>query len=72
MLDAAVAATADRPLERRRKLSQAALAVVNQKVRRAYSPIVIAGVVRGADFALLSMWCLSAAFTGNTSPPSSA
>jgi len=55
MLDAAVAATADRPLERRRKLSQAALAVVDQKVRRAYSPIVIAGVVRGADFALLSV-----------------
>ena len=48
MLDAAataaMTATADRPpIERRRRLSPAALAVTNQKVRRAYSPIVIAG-----------------------------
>ena len=60
MLDAAAAAavtaTADRPpIERRRRLSQAALAVANQKVRRAYSPIVIAGAVRVADFVLLSL-----------------
>jgi Undecaprenyl-phosphate glucose phosphotransferase len=60
MLDAAaaaaVAATADRPpVERRRRLSQAALAVTNQKVQRAYSPIVIAGAVRVADFVLLSL-----------------
>src|ERR1700753_2789744 len=59
MLDAAVsttaAATADRPpLAGRRRLSQAALAVTNQKVRPAYSPVVIAGAVRIADFALLS------------------
>src|ERR1700704_3076441 len=59
MLDAAAAvaatATADRPpIERRRRLSQAALAVANQKVRRAYSPIVIAGAVRVVDFALVS------------------
>jgi len=45
MLDAAAsAATANHPpIERRRRLSQAALAVANQKVQRAYSPIVIAG-----------------------------
>ena len=44
-------ATADRPpVERRRRLSPAALAVTNQKVHRAYSPIVIAGGVRLADF----------------------
>src|SRR3984885_15861412 len=60
MLDAAAAtaasASADRPpIERRRRLSQAALAVTNEKVRRAYSPVVIAGVVRLADFALLSL-----------------
>src|ERR1700694_572300 len=60
MLEAAAAAvvtaTADRPpIERRRRLSQAALAVTNQKVRRAYSPIVIAGAVRVADFLLLSL-----------------
>ena len=61
MLDAAAvaavaAATGDRPqVERRRRLSQAALAVTNQKVRRAYSPIVIAGAVRVADFVLLSL-----------------
>jgi Undecaprenyl-phosphate glucose phosphotransferase len=59
MLDAASAAlataTADRPpIERRQRLSQAALAATNQKVRRAYSPIVITGVVRIADFVLLS------------------
>ncbi|MGA9089228.1 MAG: undecaprenyl-phosphate glucose phosphotransferase [Bradyrhizobium sp.] len=56
MLDAAAsAAAANRPpIERRRRLSQAALAVTNQKVRRAYSPVVITGVVRVADFVLLS------------------
>ena len=52
---ASAAVAADRPpIERRRRLSQAALAVTNQKVRRAYSPIVITGLVRAADFALLS------------------
>jgi Undecaprenyl-phosphate glucose phosphotransferase len=60
MLDAAaaaaLAATAYRaPAERRRRLSQAALAVANQKVRRAYSPIVIAGAVRVADFVMLTL-----------------
>jgi Undecaprenyl-phosphate glucose phosphotransferase len=60
MLDAAASAAAvaaaDRPpVERRRRLSQAALAVTNQKVRRAYSPIVIAGGVRIADFVLLGL-----------------
>ena len=59
MLDAAataaMTATADRPpVERRRRLTPAALAVSNQKVGRAYSPIVIAGVVRVIDFATLS------------------
>jgi len=59
MLDAATTAaafaSADRPpVERRRRLSQAALAVTNQKVRPAYSPIVIAGVARLLDFVLLS------------------
>ena len=43
------------PVERRRRLSQAALNVTNQKVRPAYSPIVIAGVVRLIDFVLLSL-----------------
>ncbi|MGZ5932500.1 MAG: undecaprenyl-phosphate glucose phosphotransferase [Rhizomicrobium sp.] len=61
MLNAAAAATSvavtvgGPPIERRRRLSQAALAVVNQKVRRAYSPIVIAGMIRVADFVLLSL-----------------
>ena len=59
MLDAAataaVNATADRPpIERRRRLSPAALAVASQKVGRAYSPIVITGAVRVADFVILS------------------
>lgn len=59
MLDAATASAAATagapPVERRRRLSQAALAVVNQKVRRAYSPIVIAGIVRFVDFILLNL-----------------
>jgi Undecaprenyl-phosphate glucose phosphotransferase len=61
MLDAATAAaasatTTDQPrVERRRRLSQAALAVTNQKVRPAYSPVVIAGAVRLADFTILSI-----------------
>jgi Undecaprenyl-phosphate glucose phosphotransferase len=60
MLDAAAAtATATAmagcpPAERRRRLSPAALALTNQKVPPAYSQIVIAGVVRVADFLLLS------------------
>ena len=52
---AATAATADRRVERRRRLSQAALAVINQKVRPAYSPVVIAGAVRARRFRLLSL-----------------
>ena len=55
MLDAVAPASEGRPpVERRRRLSQAALAVTNQKVRRAYSPILIAGAVRVADFMLLT------------------
>jgi Undecaprenyl-phosphate glucose phosphotransferase len=52
---AATAATAGRPVERRRRLSQAALALTNQKVRRAYSPVVITGFVRLVDFVLLGL-----------------
>jgi Undecaprenyl-phosphate glucose phosphotransferase len=54
---ATAAATAgDRPaVERRRRLSPAALNVTNQKVQAAYSPVVIAGVVRVADFVLLTL-----------------
>src|SRR5438105_3417007 len=48
-------ATAGYPPERRRRLSRAALAVTNRKVPRAYSPIVIAGGVRVADFVVLSL-----------------
>src|ERR1043166_8370863 len=60
MIDAAAAVKLDsagtrRAVERRRRLSQAALAVTNQKVRAAYSPIVIAGAVRVADFVVLSL-----------------
>src|SRR3954454_17199369 len=59
MINAAAAVTVadsgNRPVERRRRLSPAALAVTNQKVRPAYSPIVIAGAVRLADFVILSL-----------------
>src|SRR3954467_15862287 len=59
MINAAAAVALEspgnRPVERRRRLSQAALAVTNQRVRPAYSPIAIAGAVRVADFVLLSL-----------------
>src|SRR5437660_10523620 len=59
MLDAATSAAANPAdtafVERRRRLTPAALDVVNQKVARAYSPIVIAGAARAADFLLLSL-----------------
>jgi Undecaprenyl-phosphate glucose phosphotransferase len=60
MLDAAASAAAnapaDRPpVERRRRLSLAALTVANERVGNAYSPIVIAGAVRVVDFALVSL-----------------
>src|SRR5262249_5467794 len=49
----AVAHSAAR-VERRRRLSPAALAVTNEKVRPAYSPIVIEGAVRVADFLIIA------------------
>jgi Undecaprenyl-phosphate glucose phosphotransferase len=52
---AATAATVGRPVERRRRLSRAALALTNQKVHRAYSPVVITGFVRLVDFVLLGL-----------------
>jgi len=57
MMDvAAPASSADRStIERRRRLSEAALAVAQQKVPSAYSPVVIAGAVRLADFMLLNL-----------------
>ncbi|MDB5616947.1 MAG: undecaprenyl-phosphate glucose phosphotransferase [Tardiphaga sp.] len=42
-------------VERRLRLTPAALEVVSQKVRAAYSPVVIAGLVRLADFVMLSL-----------------
>jgi Undecaprenyl-phosphate glucose phosphotransferase len=51
----AAATPTDRPrVERRRRLSPAALAVANRKVGRATSPIVIVGMVRVVDFLVLS------------------
>src|SRR5260221_9295253 len=56
MLDAATTApSGQRQFERRRRLTPAALEVANQKVRAAYSPIVITGAVRIADFVVLSV-----------------
>jgi len=62
MIDAAAAAGAaaaggDAPptVERRKRLSAAALAVANEKVPGAYSPIVITGFVRLADFAIIAL-----------------
>ena len=67
MLDGVSDATAGTPtdkpfVERRRRLSPAALDVVEQKVRPAYSPIVIAGFVRVADFLLLNLVGISLYF----------
>jgi Undecaprenyl-phosphate glucose phosphotransferase len=50
-------------IERRRRLSPAALDVVNQKVRNAYSPVVIAGAVRVADFVMLAAIGVAIYFT---------
>ena len=60
MISAAAAATAavadgTPRVERRRRLTPAALAVASQKVSKPYSPIVIAGGVRLADFIMLSL-----------------
>ena len=55
MIDAAVTdASAPRQFERRRRLTPEALALVDQKVRSAYSPVVITGAVRAVDFVMLS------------------
>lgn len=60
LLDAATAAATTQPgtvqrIERRRRLTPQALAVVNEKVRAAYSPVVITGLVRLSDFLLISL-----------------
>jgi Undecaprenyl-phosphate glucose phosphotransferase len=60
MLDAASAAAAAQSgpmprIERRRRLTPVALSVVNEKVRAAYSPVVITGLVRLADFLMISV-----------------
>ncbi|WP_420132508.1 undecaprenyl-phosphate glucose phosphotransferase [Rhodopseudomonas sp.] len=58
MIEAAATAASPDPnrpmVERRKRLSTAALAVTNQKVPPAYSPIVIAGIVRLVDFLLIA------------------
>ena len=55
IIDAVSTGGSERKDERSRRLSPAALAVADRKVRSAYSPIVIAGVVRLIDFALISL-----------------
>ena len=60
MLDAATAAATTQSasvprIERRRRLTPMALSVVSEKVRAAYSPIVITGLVRLSDFLLISL-----------------
>ena len=49
------AVTPSVPVERRRRLSAPALAVANEKVGTAYSPIVITGLARISDFVLISL-----------------
>ena len=59
-----IASTHDRlrKVERRRPLSSVALAVAERQVSSAYSPVVIAGVVRAIDFALISITGLTLYF----------
>jgi Undecaprenyl-phosphate glucose phosphotransferase len=52
--DAPPTADARPRIERRRRLSPAALAVANRKVGRAYSPNVVVGTVRVVDFLMLA------------------
>jgi Undecaprenyl-phosphate glucose phosphotransferase len=54
IIDAASTGDRTRKDERRERLSSAALAVADRKVQSAYSPIVIAGVLRLIDFVLIS------------------
>ncbi len=55
MIDDAAREQSGQPaIERRKRLSPAALAVANQKVRSAYSPAVITGAVRSADFVTIA------------------
>ena len=55
MLDEASSSTGRPTVERRRRLTPAALEVVSQKVSAAYSPVVITGIVRLVDFLMLSL-----------------
>ena len=55
IVDAAPTYGRGHKIEHRRPLSSVALAVAERKVVSAYSPIVIAGVVRVIDFALISI-----------------
>jgi Undecaprenyl-phosphate glucose phosphotransferase len=55
MLDEAASSPGRPAVERRRRLTPAALEVVSQKVGAAYSPVVIVGLVRLIDFAMLSL-----------------
>jgi hypothetical protein len=68
ILDAVSTGDRKRLVERRRGLSAAALAVANREVRSAYSPIVIAGVMRLIDFGLISLSGVALSLTGQ--PPS--
>jgi hypothetical protein len=52
--------------ERRQRLSSAAVAVADRKVQSAYSPIVIAGVLRLIDFVLISFSGLALYFEYGT------
>ena len=54
IIDAVSTGDSKRKDERRQRLSSAALSVADRKVQPAYSPIVIAGVLRLIDFVLIS------------------
>jgi Undecaprenyl-phosphate glucose phosphotransferase len=66
IVDAMPTDTIRRKDERRLQLSPAALAIAKGNVRSAYSPIVIAGVVRLIDLALISFIGLGLSLTFST------
>ena len=55
IIDAVPRGGSNRKVDRHQRLTPAALAVAEQKVRSAYPPVIIAGVVRLIDLALISL-----------------
>jgi hypothetical protein len=66
IVDAVPTGAVTRKAERRRRLSPAALAIIERDVHPAYSPIVIVGVVRLIDLVMISLIGLGLSFAFST------